>query len=151
MYFILVLNVWYVESPQKNTWGKRRDQKKLGIFSDRCCVCSHPIQYFLCRRSQVFTADCMSLLQTPKIDHTPARIASPVHQTTTPHSILKVSRLLRTSPRSKGLFSGCHLHIFCLIIHLLLSLDFNAIYSSTFFCRLILMLFIHPPSFVTWF
>ncbi|KAL8578235.1 hypothetical protein ACOMHN_040996 [Nucella lapillus] len=54
------------------------------------------------RHSQRFTADCMSLLQTPKIDHTPARVASPARRTTTPHSILKVSCLSHTSPRLKG-------------------------------------------------
>ncbi|KAK7093209.1 protein ELYS-like [Littorina saxatilis] len=55
------------------------------------------------RRSRVFTADCMSLLQTPKIEHTPARITSPQQRATpTPHSILKVSRLPRSSPKAKG-------------------------------------------------
>ncbi|XP_076472311.1 uncharacterized protein LOC143301802 [Babylonia areolata] len=61
-----------------------------------------PVSPTVGRRSQLFTADCLSLLQTPKIDHTAARVASPIRRTTTPHSILKVSHLPRTSPMSRG-------------------------------------------------
>ncbi|KAK7496763.1 hypothetical protein BaRGS_00011972, partial [Batillaria attramentaria] len=64
-------------------------------------ILTSPVSPQHARRSKVFTADCMSLLQTPKIDHTPVPTISPLRRAITPHSILKVSRVQRSSTKAK--------------------------------------------------
>lgn len=51
------------------------------------------------RQSRIFTADCMSLLLTPKISRSPVKPSTVEHRHTAPHSILKVSRLPRSSSK----------------------------------------------------